>query len=205
MQGETSKRRRSVRRDAAFECAVQSEHWEDVMLLAASNLSEEGVWIETPVGFEPGEPLIVSFTPPGALEKVWAAAKVVRRSRRRERWQGIAIAFTYCSEPHREVLARSLHGRQPPRLPSRRTPPPLPKRDALSVRPLTEVKIVGEPLPEITHGPAPSDAIEARVIGHEPAELGRATMQVMDEELRLELPPGANATIQVRDDELVET
>lgn len=197
---ETSRRRRNVRRAVAFDCAVQSELWDDVVHLPASNLSEEGIWIETPLALDPGEPLIVSFVPPGADEKVWAAAEVVRRSRRRERAQGIAVAFTYCSEPHRAVLAQSLYG-QPPRLPNRPTPPPLP------VRPLPAIKIVSEPLPEITHGPAPSEAIEARVIGieHRPmSELGRATMQVMDEELRLELPRSANATMQVLDDEVAD-
>jgi hypothetical protein len=197
MPGETSKRRRSVRRAVAFDCAVQSELWDDVVHLPASNLSEEGIWIETPIELEPGEPLIVSFTPPGTREKVWAAAEVVRRSRHREPAHGVALAFTYCSEPHREVLARSLYG-QPPRLPGHPQPPPLPS----SVRPLSAVKIVSEPMPEITSGPAPSDAIEARVVSQPVAELGRATMQVMDEEVRVEF--SASSTIQVSDDELAE-
>ncbi|HEX5657521.1 MAG TPA: PilZ domain-containing protein [Polyangiales bacterium] len=190
-----------MRRAVAFECAVQSELWDDVVQLPASNLSEEGMWIESPIGLEPGEPLILSFTPPGTHDKVWAAAKVVRRSRHQEREQGIALVFTYCSEPHREVLARALYG-QPPRLPKRPQPPPLPT----SVRSLGAIRIVSESLPEITHGPAPSDAILATVVSpeHAPiADLGRATMQVMDEEVRVELT-SASATIQVRDDELAE-
>jgi hypothetical protein len=197
MPAESSKRRRSVRRAVAFECAVQSELWDDVVHLPASNLSEEGIWIESPIGLEPGEPLILSFTPPGTREKVWAAAEVVRRSRQRERAQGVALAFTYCSEPHREVLARSLYG-QPPRLPNRPAPPPLPS----SVRPLNAIKIVSESLPEITSGPAPSDAIEARIVSQPHSDLGRATMQVMDEEVRVEF--SANSTIQVSDDEVAE-
>ncbi len=192
-------RRRNVRRAVAFECAVQSELWDDVVHLPASDLSEEGIWIETPIVLEPGEPLIVSFTPPGTRERVWAAAEVVRRSRRRERAQGVALAFTYCSEPHRAVLAQSLYG-QPPRLPETPRPPPLPTS---AVRALSAIKIVGDTLPEITHGPAPSDAIIATVVGAPSLlELGRATMQVMDEEVRLEINP--HATMQVLDDEVAE-
>lgn len=178
-----------MRRAVAFECAVQSELWDDVKHLPASNLSEEGIWLEAPIALKPGEPLILSFTPPGAQEKVWAAAEVVRRSGRPERAQGVALAFTYCSEPHREVLASALYG-QPPELPGR--PPPLPA-----------VELPPEPLPEITRGPAPRDAIVATIVGAAGAfELGRATMQVMDEELRVER--SAHATMQVLDEELRE-
>lgn len=67
MPGETSRRRRSVRRAIEFECAVQSEHWDDVLHLPASDLSEDGMRIETPLPLQPEEPLIVSFTPPGEI------------------------------------------------------------------------------------------------------------------------------------------
>jgi hypothetical protein len=197
-----SKQRRSVRRAVALECALESELWDEAVHLPASNLSSNGIWIETPIGIDLGEELIVSFTPPGVREKVWASAKVVRGTEHRP---GVGLEFTYCSDSHRRLLEDALYG-QPPRLPHAREPPPLPVREEDAVRPLTSIAIVGEPLPEITHGPAPSDAIVATVITPEQApiaDLGRATMQVMDEELRIE-ETRANVTWQVLDDEVRE-
>ncbi|HEY6878015.1 MAG TPA: PilZ domain-containing protein [Polyangiales bacterium] len=203
------KRRRSVRRAVSLECALQCELWDDVVHLPASNLSTDGIWIETPISLDPGQELIVSFTPPGAPQRVWAAARVVRNTGGRmpkgePQVPGMALAFTYCSDEHRSLLEQSLYG-QPPRLPNRRVPPPLPTLEC-SVRSIAAIKIVSDATPEITHGPAPREAIEATVIAppeNTPGDLARATMQVMDEELRVE-EVRANATIQVLDDELVE-
>lgn len=125
-------KRRSLRRAVALECTLQSELWDEALTLPASNLSVDGVWIETPLSLDLGDELIVSFTPPGlaAHHVVWAAAKVVRVGSSRRQGDapespGMGLSFTYCSEPHRRMLARSLRG-HPPRLPGARVPPPLP-------------------------------------------------------------------------------
>jgi len=133
MKNERGGKRRSLRRAVALECCLQSERWEDELRLPASNLSTDGIWLETSIALAPGEEVIVSFTPPGLASHhvVWAAAKVVRvASARREgdaaQSPGMGLHFTYCSEPHRRLLARSLQG-HPPRLPVSRLPPPLPQ------------------------------------------------------------------------------
>jgi hypothetical protein len=125
-------KRRSLRRAIALECTLQCELWDDALTLPASNLSTDGVWIETPLALDLGDELIVSFTPPGlsAQQTVWATAKVVRVGSFRgeedaAQSPGMGLSFTYCSEPHRRLLARSLQG-HPPRLPISRVPPPLP-------------------------------------------------------------------------------
>jgi hypothetical protein len=125
-------KRRSLRRAVAVECTLQSELWDEDLTLPASNLSTDGVWIETPLALDLGDELIVSFTPPGLAptQTVWAAAKVVRVGSFRRQGDtaqspGMGLSFTYCSEPHRRMLARSLQG-HPPRLPLSRVPPPLP-------------------------------------------------------------------------------
>jgi len=99
--------------------------------LAASNVSNEGVWIDTPYTLELGEELVLSFLPPGARqgEEVWAVAEVARVGiwrRRLDPWPaGMGLTFRYLSYVDRQFLARSLVG-YPPRLPHRREPPPLP-------------------------------------------------------------------------------
>lgn len=125
-------KRRSLRRAVALECTLQSELWDEALTLPASNMSTDGVWIETPLALDPGDELILSFTPPGLSQHqtVWAAAKVVRVAVARRQGDapespGMGLSFTYCSEPHRRLLARSLRG-HPPRLPGTRVPPPLP-------------------------------------------------------------------------------
>ncbi|MEY4514991.1 MAG: hypothetical protein RLZZ450_7113, partial [Pseudomonadota bacterium] len=107
-------KRRSLRRAVALECTLQSELWDEALTLPASNLSIDGVWIETQLSLDLGDELIVSFTPPGlaAHHIVWAAAKVVRVGSFREddpaQAPGMGLSFTYCSEHHRRLLARSL-------------------------------------------------------------------------------------------------
>jgi len=131
MVSQTARRRRSVRRAVVLECSLRSELWEGELKLPVSNLSTEGLWVDTGLVLEPGHELIVSFKPPRARrhEVVWAAAQVVRAGLYRPHVdsapkRGVAIAITYCSEEHKRLLARSLLGR-PPRLPAR-APPPLP-------------------------------------------------------------------------------
>jgi hypothetical protein len=124
-------KRRSLRRAVGLECALQSDLWDGLVSLAVSNVSNEGVWIDTPYTLEPGEELVLSFLPPGARqgEEVWAVAEVARVGlwrRRLDPWPaGMGLTFRYLSHVDRRFLARSLVG-YPPRLPARRGPPALP-------------------------------------------------------------------------------
>ncbi|MFT3921479.1 MAG: hypothetical protein QM778_02970 [Myxococcales bacterium] len=126
-----SRKRRSLRRAVELECALQSDLWDGMVSLAATNVSNEGVWIDTPYTLDPGEELVLSFLPPGARqgEEVWAVAEVARVGiwrRRLDPWPaGMGLTFRYLSNVDRHFLARSLVG-YPPRLPRRRGPPPLP-------------------------------------------------------------------------------
>lgn len=113
-------------------CALRSTLWAGELLAAASDVSVTGMWIETARLVAPGTELIVCFTPPGGAhgEMVWASARVARAGVHRSpphgvAWPGIGIMFTYCSDRHLRLLARSLEG-CPPKLPGRRGPPPLP-------------------------------------------------------------------------------
>lgn len=129
--GIRSWKRRSLRRAIGLECALQSDLWDGLVSMAISDVSNEGVWIDTPYALEPGEELVLSFLPPGALqgEEVWAVAEVARVGmwrRRVDPWPaGMGLTFRYLSQVDRRFLARSLAG-YPPRLPVRRRPPPLP-------------------------------------------------------------------------------
>jgi hypothetical protein len=126
-------RRRSLRRAVVVECTLRSPLWDgEERRMAASDLSVNGMWIDTALPIGPGTELIVCFTPPGRAhdEKVWASARVARvgtchRPHDTAVPAGIGVVFTYCSEQHLRLLARSLEG-CPPRLPVRRGPPPLP-------------------------------------------------------------------------------
>lgn len=125
-------RRRSLRRAVTIECTLRCAHWEGERRVTASDLSVTGMWIDTELAFTPGTELIVCFTPPGRGhdEKVWASARVARvgahgRPTDTALLRGIGVVFTYCSEQHLRLLARSLEG-CPPRLPPRKGPPPLP-------------------------------------------------------------------------------
>lgn len=125
--------RRSLRRAVNLQCALQSDLWDGLITLPASDLSNEGVWLDTPYALEIGEELVLSFVPPGAHqeEQVWAVAEVARVGlwrRRLDPWPaGMGLVFQYLNDVDRRFLERSLVG-YPPRLRAgRRGPPPLPR------------------------------------------------------------------------------
>lgn len=137
-QGKT--RRRSVRRAVNVECNLESESWDGIVVLPATDLSNEGLWLESPYALDEGQEVVVSFPLPGDGEpgRVWAIAEVARVGlwRRRgddERPPGMGLAFTYFSEDDRSRLRTALAGLPPP-LPGgapawTASPPPLPKRE----------------------------------------------------------------------------
>jgi PilZ domain len=129
-------RRRSLRRAVAVECDLHSNVWDGTVALEATDISNEGLWIETPYALSEGEELVVSFDLPGAREngRFWAVAEVARvglfRRQSDEQPSGMGLVFTYFCEADRLRLRAALQGRPPP-LPAcvRRisVPPPLPK------------------------------------------------------------------------------
>jgi hypothetical protein len=133
-----------VRRAVTLDCNLESDVWDGIVVLPATDISNEGLWIETPYALSEGEEVVVSFELPGEHEpgRVWLIAEVSRvglfRRRGEARPSGMGLVFTYCSEDDRLRLDAALHGRPPP-LPDEAcgfargptsarasTPPPLP-------------------------------------------------------------------------------
>jgi hypothetical protein len=116
--GRTS--RRSLRRALAIECNIECESWDGMVSLPATDISNEGLWVESDVALNPGEELVLSFQLPDTApeERIWATARVARVGlwRRREdvHSSGMGLVFTYCSEADRRRLAAFLVGRPPP-------------------------------------------------------------------------------------------
>jgi hypothetical protein len=114
-----------------FECGVLCNLWQGSIEMQGTDLSNEGLWLETPYPLELGDELVVTFSPPGARpgQEIWATAEVARVGlwrRRTDPWPvGMGLSFTYCSFSDQRFLARLLLHR-PPRLPRRSAPPPLP-------------------------------------------------------------------------------
>lgn len=128
--------RRSVRRALSLDCRLESDSWDGEVVLAATDVSDEGLWVETPCVLARGEELVVSFPlPSDPGERVWAIAEVARVGMWRRRQDpyapGMGLVFTYCSDEDRSRLRAALRGR-PPRLPKARRPPPLPQRAGVS-------------------------------------------------------------------------
>src|SRR3954469_22995050 len=100
-------KRRSLRRAVALECGIQSEWWDGLLELPATDVSNEGIWVETAYALDPGEEVVVALLPPGARtgEEVWAMAEVARVGlwrRRIDPWPiGMGLRFTYCSRSDR--------------------------------------------------------------------------------------------------------
>jgi hypothetical protein len=137
-------RRRSLRRHVGVICSIASQLWDGTVEFAASDVSDDGLWIDTPYPLELGDEVVLSFVPPGARyhEDVWAIAEIARVGLWDANcvpWEaGMGLNFTYFSALDRRFLAHSLQGR-PPRLPRKtrafmpltRQPPPLPSHEEL--------------------------------------------------------------------------
>jgi len=129
-----ARNRRSLRRALNIDCRIESDSWDGEVVLPATDISNEGLWVETPCVMARGEELVVSFALPNAPgERVWAIAEVARVGMWRRRQDpyppGMGLMFTYCSEEDKTRLSASLRGR-PPRLPPVRRPPALPRLSA---------------------------------------------------------------------------
>jgi hypothetical protein len=113
-------RRRSLRRAITVDCSLECDGWDGAVVLQATDVSDEGVWVETPYALDCGEELVVSFPVPGApeAERIWAIAEVARVGMWRRRDDadapGMGLVFTYCSQEDLNRLSDSLYGRPPP-------------------------------------------------------------------------------------------
>jgi hypothetical protein len=116
--------RRSLRRALTIDCRIECESWEGAVFLPATDVSTEGLWIQTSCALSPGDEVVVSFALPNASpdQRVWATAKVARVGMWRRRDDvhapGMGLMFTYCSDADRQRLAEFLVGRPPPLPPS---------------------------------------------------------------------------------------
>jgi hypothetical protein len=165
----SSTRRRSLRRAVGLECSVACELWDGSLPLYATDVSHEGLWLDTPYPLDEGDEVVVSFAPPGAgpNEELWALAEVARVGMI-EPWQtafpaGMGISFTYLNAVDRRFLIDSLMGR-PPRLRGRRRPPPLPwqRTTTLPRRPPPPARLFADDvsfLDEVDDVPALEDLI----------------------------------------------
>ena len=119
--------RRSLRRSVFVGCEVLSDLWDEPVVHRATNLSPEGLWLESQLPLEPGTDVALSFAPPGreqAIVAVGTVRRAVLRRRRHDRVpSGMGIAFTDLSEPALEMLRASLVGMPPP-LPTGKAPAP---------------------------------------------------------------------------------
>jgi hypothetical protein len=116
-------RRRSLRRAVQVECQVLSDLWEGQAPFLSSNLSPEGLWLQTSLPLERGEELLVTLSPPrwSEDEPLVALAQVARvgmyRRRSEPRASGMGLRFVDIEAAQRLALESCLLGLPPP-LPS---------------------------------------------------------------------------------------
>jgi len=117
-----------------LECEVHSDLWEGGALHLATNLSDQGVWLQSQLPLEVGEELIVSLRPPRwqNSRSLVALASVVRvgmyRRRGDSRGAGMGLSFSDLEKPEARMLVACLRG----------LPPPLPKALSLQQPAITE-------------------------------------------------------------------
>jgi Tfp pilus assembly protein PilZ len=70
--------RRAVRRLVDLECAVYSELWGEAIAHRATDVSEEGLWIQTDLLLEIGTEVTLTFDPPDWEEPLYVAGRVQR-------------------------------------------------------------------------------------------------------------------------------
>jgi hypothetical protein len=112
--------RRSLRRALPVPCDVVSHYWEHPVAHEATDLSLDGMWIDTLCPLHRGAEVVVSFLPPrwsgGQLMVFARVARVNTGRRRRDRGRvGMGLEFADLTLSERVALQSSLCG-VPPRL-----------------------------------------------------------------------------------------
>ena len=119
-------RRRSLRRAVRIETDVLSDGWDQAVSLLATDLSPEGLWLESDLPLEVGEEVVVSLRPPRwmADKPFRALAQVARvglfRRKSEHRRSGMGLRFVQLDSPEADFLNLALRGLPPP-LPTRGT------------------------------------------------------------------------------------
>lgn len=128
--------RKALRRAVHLECETRSALWDETAPLLATDLSTEGIWLNSDLPLDVGEQLVLSFRPPRWPEWGWPVtvlAEVVRVAlpRRREDrgLAGMGLRFLDLDPEQGARMASSLRGLPPP------LPPALPR----AVRPRARV------------------------------------------------------------------
>lgn len=138
-------RRRSLRRAVHLETEILSDSWDDEISLLATNLSCDGVWVQTSLPLDPGDEVVVSLRPPrwSRPRPLVTLARVARVGLHRRRGDmdgtGMGLSFVDIDRPDARALFEHLRG----------LPPPLPGAQSgafpLSLRERSEPAV--EPLP----------------------------------------------------------
>ena len=104
--------RRTVRRLVDLECEVYSEFWGEAVTHQVTDVSEEGLWIQTDLLLEIGTEVTLTFYPPDWEEPLYVAGRVQRvEFRRRPGDQsaiGMGIAFEALRTDERRRLTQSM-------------------------------------------------------------------------------------------------
>jgi hypothetical protein len=118
--------RRALRRAVSLECDVLSELWDEPVAHRATNLSECGIWLEASLPLDPGDSVVMSFTPPHTSTECVVTGLVRRvelyRRAGEQAMSGMAIEFVDLEPGAETALAAKLRG----------LPPPLPRELAIS-------------------------------------------------------------------------
>lgn len=104
--------RRAVRRRVDLECDVYSEVWGQPIAHRVTDVSEDGLWIQTDLLLEIGSEVTLTFYPPDWEEPLYVAGRVQRvqlRSRPlRGGRVGMGIGFESLRNDERRQLTRSM-------------------------------------------------------------------------------------------------
>lgn len=103
-----------VRRAIELECAVYSELWGEAIEHRATDLSEDGLWIQTELLLEVGSEVTLTFRPPDWEEPLYVAGRVQRVELQQrpggESAVGMGIEFDALRTDERRRLTRSMRG-----------------------------------------------------------------------------------------------
>jgi hypothetical protein len=106
--------RSAVRRLVDLECEVYSELWGEAIAHRVTDVSEEGLWIQTDLLLEPGSQVTLTFCPPDWEDPLYVAGRVQRVEFQRRPGDGNAVgmgvAFEALRRDERRRLTLSMRG-----------------------------------------------------------------------------------------------
>jgi len=106
--------RRVARRVIDLECAVYSELWGEAIGHRVTDLSEDGLWIQSELLLEVGAEVTLTFNPPDWDEPLYVAGRVQRVGLQRKLGDrdavGMGIEFESLRADERRRLTRSMRG-----------------------------------------------------------------------------------------------